>query len=39
MKVNERGVCIMNKREKAIQLWFELIIFLQKMHCNSKMED
>ncbi len=38
-EVNERGVCIMNKREKAIQLWFELIIFLQKMHCNSKMED
>lgn len=31
MKVNERGVCSMNEREKMIRLWFDMWLYQKDM--------
>ena len=31
MKVNERGVSIMNEREKTIRLWFDMWLYQKDM--------
>lgn len=31
MKVNERGFCSMNEREKTIRLWFDMWLYQKDM--------